>query len=169
MDTGKHEIDFNFKDPMEVQLISSEYEIFLRAPIDKAWEKIVEGMDDWWPHRFKEGSRVVLEARVMGRWEERFDDRGNGALYGTITYCDPPNAFGSVGQWGMFGAITSGGIWKLKEQDGGTLLTTRGEMMGHITKDMLEGRKLGTVGLLKTLRHWVEDDIDWRRLAAMQE
>ena len=169
MDNANTEVDFRFKDPQEVQLVSSEYEIFLNAPIEKAWHKIIDGMDNWWPHRFKEGSTVILEAHVTGRWMERFDDKGNGALYGTITYIDPPNAFASVGQWGMFGAISSGGIWKLKEQDGGTILTTRGEIMGHISPEMLEGRKQGTAGLLKTLRSWVEDDIDWRKLEAMNK
>jgi hypothetical protein len=164
MGKDKQDVSFNFADPVEVQLINSEYEIFLNAPIDRAWQKIIEGMDDWWPHRFKPGSTVVLEPFVTGRWLERFDENGNGALYGTITYIDPPHAFASVGQWGMFGAISSGGIWKLKEQDGGTLLKTRGEMMGHITEEMLAGRKAGSAGLLKALRHWVEDDLDWRSL-----
>lgn len=169
MDNANTEVEFRFKDPLEVQLVSSEYEIFLNAPIEKAWNKIIDGMDSWWPHRFKTDSRVILEPKVMGRWEERFDDNGNGALYGTITYCDPPHAFASLGQWGMFGAISSGGIWKLKEQDGGTLLTTRGEMMGHISSEMLEGRKAGTASLLRTLRAWVEDDVDWRKLEALNK
>lgn len=164
MDVANREVDMKFQDPLSVELVKNEYEIFLRAPIGKAWEKIIDGMDSWWMHRFKPGSRVVIDPRVMGRWEELFDDRGNGALYGMITYCDPPNAFACVGQWGMFGAINSGGIWKLTEKDGGTLLSTRGEMMGHITKEMLAGREEGTVGLLKCLRHWVEDDLDWRKL-----
>ncbi|MCB1219114.1 MAG: hypothetical protein H7A35_06290 [Planctomycetales bacterium] len=169
MDTANREVDFKFKDPLSVELVSSEYEIFLRAPIGRAWEKIIDGMDNWWPHRFKPGSIVVIEPRVMGRWEERFDDKGNGALYGMVTYCDPPNAFAAVGQWGMFGAINSGGLWKLTEQDGGTLLRTRGEMMGHITQQMLDGRTEGSVGLLKSLRHWVEDDLDWRKLEEMNK
>jgi len=152
-----------FGGPQAVEQISTDSEIWFNAPLTEVWDKIWQGMNDWWPHRFKPGvSRVTVDLRVGGLWQELFDDQGHGAVYGILTYVDEYKMVAGVGQWGMFGAVWSGGYYKFEERDGGTLLKTHGETMGIIPPEVLEGRKSGSRHILDKLKLYIERGVKYQ-------
>lgn len=157
-----HEPVVTFAEAQPARLIENTTEVWFNAPLKQTWDRMWHGMDEWWPHRFKPGiSRVTIDLRIGGLWQERFDDEGHGAIYGTVTYVDPYKLVGFVGQWGMFGAAWAGGYYKFTEQDGGTLLKTHGETMGLIPDEVLEGRKSGSKMILEVMKKYIEDGVKY--------
>lgn len=156
------EPQLTFGEPKAVEQIDAQSEIWFRTPLKETWDKIWHGMNDWWPHRFKPGiSTVEIDLRVGGLWQELFDDQGHGAVYGILTYVDQYRMVAGVGQWGMFGAVWSGGYYKFEEHNGGTLLRTKGETMGLIPPEVLEGRKSGSRHILEVLKKYIEEGVKY--------
>jgi len=156
------ETQLTFAEPKAPQSIETITEMWFNVPLKQAWDRMWDGMDDWWPHRFKPGlSKVTIDLRVGGLWQEQFDSEGHGAIYAVVTYVDPYHMIGMVGQWGMFGAAMSGGYYKFEEHDGGTLVKSRGETMGVISDQVLEGRKSGTKLIQEVMRNYIENGVKY--------
>ncbi len=82
-------------------------EVRIAAPRDKVFDALTR-MGGWWPHRFKDGSTVVLEPHVGGRFYEDWGD-GTGALYGTIVRLSRPDHLAVEGLLGMSGPVQA--VW----------------------------------------------------------
>jgi DNA-binding transcriptional ArsR family regulator len=84
-------------------------EVVVAAPREKVFDAIVR-MGAWWPHRFRDGSTVVFEPRVGGRFYEDWGGDG-GALYGTVVKLSRPDHVAVQGLMGMSGPVQA--IWSM--------------------------------------------------------
>ncbi|MFM9958952.1 MAG: SRPBCC family protein [Phycisphaerales bacterium] len=87
-------------------------EVPINAAAERVWRAMVEQMDQWWLPHFRmapSSKRVVLEARVGGRWYEASGKGGDGGddagiLWGNVVSLDPPNSLTLRGEvappWG---------------------------------------------------------------------
>lgn len=139
-------------------VLDQAWELFLKAPRELVWDKLVNQVDSWWAHCYKPGSTVLIEAFPGGRFWERFADGVNGGIYANVVYIEPPVVLKCVGQWAMPGVNMSSGVWRLAEQDGGTLLKATGQMTGIIDSALMKERKGGSQSLITALQRWVELD-----------
>jgi hypothetical protein len=144
-------------DEKQPRLIGTEYELFLNAPIDLCWQRMVHEVDGWWAHCYKPGSTVIIEPFPGGRWWERFADGVNGSLWGHVVYIEPPRILKVVGQFALPGVSNSAGIWRFEAQEGGTLLKSSGEMFGALDFETMKQRKGGTATLLRALVNFIEN------------
>jgi hypothetical protein len=142
-----------------VQILTRVYEIQLSVPIEIAWQRMVHEVDGWWPHCYKDGSTVLIEAHPGGRWWERFADGVNGSLWGHVYYIDPPTVLKVIGNFALPGVANSAGVWRLEENAEGTLLKVTGEMLGAFDLETLKSRKSGTVDVINSLRSFVNTGV----------
>lgn len=139
------------------RLMRIEQEVLIDGTAQHVFEALTGQVGDWWPHRFKPGaSRVVLEPRLGGRFYEDWgtvDGRQTGALYGEITYFDPPTALCIRGSFGMRGAAIVTKWHRLEPRGPQTLLRVSLHASGEIPDDVMRAYQAGTrevlVGALK--------------------
>lgn len=156
MDSAMQLPEITYSDERQPVILDAAWELFLKAPIETVWQKMVLEVDGWWAHCYKEGSTVLIEPWPGGRFWERFADGVNGGLYASVVYCEPPYILKTVGQMAMPGIGMSSGVWRLAEQDGGTLLKATGQMIGVLDAELLKSRKGGSQSLLEALIKWVD-------------
>ena len=142
-----------------VQILTRVYEIQLSVPIEIAWQRMVHEVDSWWPHCYKDGSTVLIEAYPGGRWWERFADGVNGSLWGHVVYIDPPTVLKVIGNFALPGVSNSAGVWRMEENADGTLLKVSGEMLGAFDLETLKSRKSGTVEVINSLRSFINTGV----------
>lgn len=90
-------------------------DITIAAPREKVFDGLLR-IGSWWPHRFRDGSAVVFEPRVGGRF---YEDWGGdtGALYGTVVKLSRPDHLAIDGLMGMSGPVAA--VWMLDLVDDG--------------------------------------------------
>lgn len=133
-----------------------EREIAIAAAPARVWQALTSEVNNWWSHSYSDKSRVVLEARIGGRFCEEFDDLGNGALHGTVIFCQPPARLVFMGTMGMKHACVCRVTFELEPQGEGTLLKNAMEVMGIMEPPVQEGYRNGWAALLGQLKDWVE-------------
>lgn len=125
-------------------------EVTIAAPREKVFDALTR-MGQWWPHRFREGTRVVLEPFAGGRFYEEWGD-GSGALYGIVTRLSRPDHIRVDGPMGMSGPVV--GVWAFDlEDEGGTTVvkyTHRG--FGDIDDETRESYRNGWGDVFAALR-----------------
>jgi DNA-binding transcriptional ArsR family regulator/uncharacterized protein YndB with AHSA1/START domain len=84
-------------------------ELVVNADREHVFDTLLQ-VGEWWPHRFRSGSSVVLEPCPGGGFREDFPD-GGGAVYGTVAFLDRPERFSITGPMGMAGAVTA--LWTM--------------------------------------------------------
>jgi uncharacterized protein YndB with AHSA1/START domain len=133
-------------------------EVEIAASREKVWEGLTLHTHNWWSHCFSEKPyQVELEAKVGGLFQEMFDTQGNGALYATVTFCQPPQKLVFVGQMGMQGPVLTQSVFVLDGLvDGGTKLRVSMEIMGTVDDKVRMGYKAGWGELLGHLKGLVE-------------
>jgi hypothetical protein len=141
------------------KIITRVYEIQLSVPADVAWQRMVHEVDSWWPHTYKEGSTVLIEAHPGGRWWERFADGVNGSLWGHVVYIEPPTVLKVIGNFALPGIGNSAGVWRFEENAEGTLLKVSGEMLGAFDLETMQSRKSGTVEVINALRSFLNTGV----------
>lgn len=156
MDSAIQLPEISYSDERQPVILDAAWELFLSAPVETVWQKMVLEVDGWWAHCYKPGSTVLIEPFPGGRFWERFADGVNGGLYATVVYCEPPYIIKTVGQMAMPGIGMSSGVWRLAEQDGGTLLKATGQMIGILDVALMKERKGGSQSLLEALIKWVD-------------
>lgn len=142
--------DTGVKDDEEVLMDSSfrhvriEQEMRIEAPIERVFEALTSELDNWWPHRYKPDSDVVLEAKIGGKIEERFK-AGGGALYGQVVYLDAPFKVVSAGPSALNKGTQSYNVETLESVEGGTVykkeLHLWGDVPAEVEKMFTEGVK----------------------------
>ena len=133
---------------IESRVVRIEDEVFVGASVERVWEALTTEMGAWWPHRFKEDAlRIVFEPTVGGRFYEDWGN-GNGAVFATVTYFDPPRKLGTRGPMGMKLAASTVMWYELEAKDDGTLLKFSLHAFGDIPDETIDAYTNGTRELL---------------------
>ena len=119
---------------MTLTTMENELEITLPAPAEKVFDALTAGMGDWWPHRFVQGSTVVCEAHIGGRFYEDYGN-GDGALYANVTAVRRPEELVLAGPMGMRAPVAATMIFSLTETDGQTTVRLSHKGVGDISEE----------------------------------
>ena len=125
-------------------------EVTVEAPVERVYDTLL-AMGSWWPHRFRDGSRVVFEPRVGGRFYEDWEGE-SGALYGTVTRLDRPTALTVDGPLGMSGPVVS--TWTMEVAEvgpGRTAVRLHHRAFGDIDAETRAGYTAGWDAVLAAL------------------
>lgn len=136
--------------------IAMEWETFIAAPPERVWQALAHEVNAWWSHSFTDNPRIVLEPCIGGRFCEEFDDQGNGALFATVTYCQPLHKLKYIGTMGMSGPVLNQSTWELSAADGGTRVRKVMEVFGQVPPELAAGYSKGSLELMGHLKEWVE-------------
>lgn len=125
-------------------------EVTIDAPREKVFDALLR-MGEWWPHRFRADSLVVLEPSVGGRFYEDWGD-GSGALYGTVLKLSRPDHLAVTGQMGMGGPVSA--VWSMALSGDGdaTVVTLAHKAFGDIDEETRAGYTSGWSEVFEALR-----------------
>jgi len=130
-------------------------EIHIRASLDAAFDALLEQMGP--ANETPDGKPLpmTIEARPGGRW---FRDLGhdNGHLWGHVQAIRRPTLLEITGPLFMSSPVVSNVQYRLKEADGGTLITFRHSALGFVPDDYREGLVQGWRPLLERVRKQAE-------------
>jgi hypothetical protein len=130
-------------------------EIHVRASLDATFEALLEQMG---PGNTGVGGApmpMVLEARPGGRW---YRDLGgdNGHFWGHVQAIKRPTLLEVTGPLFMSMPVVSNIQYRLKEVDGGTLISFRHSALGFIPDDFKQGVTKGWAPLHERIRKQAE-------------
>jgi hypothetical protein len=130
-------------------------EIRVHSSIDATFEALLEEMG---PHNTGIGGvpmPMVIEARPGGRW---YRDLGgdNGHFWGHVQAIRRPTLLEITGPLFMSMAVVSNLQYRLKEVDGGTLLSFRHSALGFIPDDLRQNMMRGWTALHDRVRTQAE-------------
>ena len=99
---------------------------------------------------------MTIEARPGGRW---FRDLGeeNGHLWGHVQAIKRPNLLEITGPLFISAPVMSNVQYRLKESDGGTVITFRHSALGPMPEEYREGLSKGWTPLLERIRKQAEN------------
>ena len=130
-------------------------EIHIRASLDAAFDALLEQMGP--ANETPDGKPLpmTIEARPGGRW---FRDLGhdNGHFWGHVQAIKRPTLLEITGPLFMSAPVVSNVQYRLKEVDGGTLITFRHSALGFVPDDYKEGLAQGWRPLLERVRKQAE-------------
>ena len=131
------------------------HEIHVRASLDATFDALLEQMGP--ANETPDGTPLpmTIEARPGGRW---FRDLGqdNGHFWGSVQAIKPPTLLEITGPLFMSAPVVSNVQYRLKEVDGGTLITFRHSALGFVPDDVREGLSRGWTPLLERIRRRAE-------------
>jgi hypothetical protein len=126
-------------------------EIRIQASLDATFEALLEEMG---PHNTGIGGvpmPMVLEARPGGRWYRDLGD-DNGHFWGHVQAIKRPTLLEITGPLFMSMPVVSNLQYRLKEVDGGTLISFRHSALGFIPDDFRQGMMRGWAALHDRIR-----------------
>jgi hypothetical protein len=126
-------------------------EIRIQASLDATFEALLEEMG---PHNTGIGGvpmPMVLEARPGGRWYRDLGD-DNGHFWGHVQAIKRPTLLEITGPLFMSMPVVSNLQYRLKEVDGGTLISFRHSALGFIPDDFRQGMMRGWAALHDRVR-----------------
>jgi len=127
--------------------VETQLEIAIDAPRENVWQALTANISDWWPAHFYVGQEprgIVLEDCVGGRIYEDWGD-GGGSLWATVLVFDR----GSTLEWAgdmspdFAGPARSMTRFKLREEDGSTVVEFRDSAYGRLADMAVEGMPHG--------------------------
>jgi hypothetical protein len=130
-------------------------EIHVRASLDATFEALLEQMG---PGNTGVGGvpmPMVLEARPGGRWYRDLGD-DNGHFWGHVQAIKRPTLLEVTGPLFMSVPVVSNIQYRLKEVDGGTLISFRHSALGFIPDDFKQGLTKGWAPLHERIRKQAE-------------
>ena len=130
-------------------------EIRVQASLDATFEALLEEMG---PHNTGIGGvpmPMVIEARPGGRWYRDLGG-GNGHFWGHVQAIKRPTMLENTGPLFMSMPIVSNLQYRLKEVDGGTLISFRHSALGFIPDDFRQGMMRGWAALHDRVRKQAE-------------
>ena len=131
------------------------HEIHVRASLDATFDALLEQMGP--ANETPDGTPLpmTIEARPGGRW---FRDLGhdNGHFWGSVQAIKRPTLLEITGPLFMSAPIVSNVQYRLKEVDGGTLITFRHSALGFVPDDVRAGLSRGWTPLLERVRRRAE-------------
>ena len=130
-------------------------EIRIRASLDATFEALLEEMG---PHNTGIGGvpmPMVIEARPGGRWYRDLGD-DNGHFWGHVQAIKRPTLLEITGPLFMSMPVVSNLQYRLKEVDGGTLISFRHSALGFIPDDFRQDMMRGWAALHDRVRKQAE-------------
>jgi len=130
-------------------------EIRVHASLDATFEALLEEMG---PHNTGIGGvpmPMVIEARPGGRWYRDLGD-DNGHFWGHVQAIKRPTLLEITGPLFMSMAVVSNLQYRLKEVDGGTLISFRHSALGFIPDDFRQNMMRGWTALHDRVRTQAE-------------
>jgi hypothetical protein len=130
-------------------------EIHVRASLDATFEALLEQMG---PGNTGVGGvpmPMVIEARPGGRWYRDLGD-DNGHFWGHVQAIKRPTLLEITGPLFMSLPVVSNVQYRLKEVEGGTLITFRHSALGFIPDDFRQGMTRGWAPLHERIRKQAE-------------
>jgi hypothetical protein len=130
-------------------------EIRIHASLDATFEALLEEMG---PHNTGIGGvpmPMVIEARPGGRWYRDLGD-DNGHFWGHVQAIKRPTLLEITGPLFMSMPVVSNLQYRLKEVDGGTLISFRHSALGFIPDDFRQGMMRGWAALHDRIRKQAE-------------
>ena len=130
-------------------------EIHVRASLDATFEALLEQMG---PGNTGVGGvpmPMVLEARPGGRWYRDLGD-DNGHFWGHVQAIKRPTLLEVTGPLFMSMPVVSNIQYRLKEVDGGTLISFRHSALGFVPDDFKQGLTKGWAPLHERIRKQAE-------------
>ena len=130
-------------------------EIHVRASLDATFEALLEQMG---PGNTGVGGvpmPMVLEARPGGRWYRDLGD-DNGHFWGHVQAIKRPTLLEVTGPLFMSVPVVSNIQYRLKEVDGGTLISFRHSALGFVPDDFKQGLTKGWAPLHERIRKQAE-------------
>ena len=130
-------------------------EIHVRAPLAATFDALLEQMGPGNETPDGQSLSMVLEARPGGRWSR---DLGgdNGHCWGFVQAIKRPTLLEISGPLFMSAAVVSNVQYRLKEVDGGTLISFRHSALGFIPEEQKPGLSRGWTPLLERIRTQAE-------------
>jgi uncharacterized protein YndB with AHSA1/START domain len=131
------------------------HEVHVRASLDATFDALLEQMGP--ANETPDGTPLpmTIEPRPGGRW---FRDLGqdNGHFWGNVQAIKRPTLLEITGPLFMSAPVVSNVQYRLKEVDGGTLITFRHSALGFVPDDVREGLSRGWTPLLERIRRRAE-------------
>jgi len=131
------------------------HDIHVRASLDATFDALLEQIGP--ANATPDGTALpmTIEARPGGRW---FRDLGhdNGHFWGHVQAIKRPTLLEITGPLFMSAPVVSNVQYRLKEIDGGTLITFRHSAFGFVPDDVREGLARGWTPLLERIRKQAE-------------
>jgi len=142
----------------EFRLVKIETEMRIRAPREKVFAALTDNYDDWWPHRYKSGSRCSVDAKPGGFFREHFPD-GGGAVTGMVVYVDRPFKLVSSSPSSLSRGTNAYSVETLEDDGaGGTVMKRSMELWGSVAPETEEMFREGTRHLMEVaLRGYLEE------------
>ena len=130
-------------------------DIHVRAPLETTFESLLAQMGRLNETPDGKPFPMTLEPWPGGRW---FRDLGgnNGHLWGHVQAIKRPTLLEIYGPLFMSYPVVSNVQYRLKEVDGGTLVTFRHAALGFVPDDYREGLSRGWTPLLERVRRRAE-------------
>jgi uncharacterized protein YndB with AHSA1/START domain len=130
-------------------------EIYIRAPLEAAFEALLEQMGP--ANETPDGTPLPMriEARPGGRW---FRDLGGdeGHFWGHVQAIKRPTLLEITGPLFMSHPVVSNVQYRLVEAEGGTLLTFRHSALGFVPEEYRQGLVRGWRPLLERIKRQAE-------------
>jgi uncharacterized protein YndB with AHSA1/START domain len=131
------------------------HEVHVRASLDATFDALLEQMGP--ANETPDGTPLpmTIEARPGGRW---FRDLGHddGHFWGSVQAIKRPTLLEITGPLFMSAPVVSNVQYRLKEVDGGTLITFRHSALGFVPDEVREGLSRGWTPLLERVRRRAE-------------
>ena len=125
-------------------------EMLVRAPIADAFAALLEELGPENRGMNETPMPMVLEARPGGRWMRDLGD-GNGHLWGHVQAIKRPTLLEIAGPLMMSFAVASNVQYRLKEVDGGTLVSLRHTAIGLFPDGYRDALGHGWTGISRRL------------------
>jgi hypothetical protein len=130
-------------------------EIHVRASLDATFEALLEQMGPGNTGVAGVPMPMVLEARPGGRWYRDLGD-DNGHFWGHVQAIKRPTLLEVTGPLFMSMPVVSNIQYRLKEVDGGTLISFRHSALGFVPDDFKQGLTKGWAPLHERIRKQAE-------------
>jgi uncharacterized protein YndB with AHSA1/START domain len=130
-------------------------EIHVRASVAKTFAALLEQVGPLNAHPDGTPMRMTLEAWPGGRWFRDLGDN-NGHFWGTVQAIKQPTLLEITGPLFMSNPVANNIQYRLKEVDGGTLITFRHSAFGIIPDDQRQGLTQGWDHLHAAVRQRAE-------------
>ena len=130
-------------------------EIHVRASLDATFEALLEQMGPGNTGVAGVPMPMVLEARPGGRWYRDLGD-DNGHFWGHVQAIKRPTLLEVTGPLFMSMPVVSNIQYRLKEVDGGTLISFRHSALGLVPDDFKQGLTKGWAPLHERIRKQAE-------------
>jgi uncharacterized protein YndB with AHSA1/START domain len=120
---------------------TTENTITVPVDVTRAWEAVVEDVDDWWPKEhswFGKEGRFRIEPRAGGCFCEKSGKRE--ALHMTVSFVDPGSLLRLLGGLGPLQGLGLHGAMEFRFEavEGGTKVTLHYVAGGYTTQDLVK-------------------------------